>query len=102
LLAKTGVDAVILEQKSKEYVLARISVGVLEQGAAELIEEARAAGRLRKEGFVHDGTEIAFNCERAPRRVRPKATPTTVSKTADLRCAMFRLPVSIPAQVEPT
>jgi p-hydroxybenzoate 3-monooxygenase len=43
LLAKTGVDAVILEQKSEEYV---------EQGAAELIEEARAAGRLRKEGLV--------------------------------------------------
>jgi p-hydroxybenzoate 3-monooxygenase len=64
LLAKAGIDAVILEQKSKEYVLARIRAGVLEQGAAELIEEAGAAGRLRKEGLVHDGTEIAFNGER--------------------------------------
>lgn len=64
LLAKAGIDAVILEQKSKEYVLARIRAGVLEQGAAELIEEAGVAGRLRKEGLVHDGTEIAFNGER--------------------------------------
>jgi p-hydroxybenzoate 3-monooxygenase len=40
LLAKTGIDAVIPEQKSKEYVLAHIRAGVLEQGAAELIEEA--------------------------------------------------------------
>jgi p-hydroxybenzoate 3-monooxygenase len=64
LLAKAGIDAVILEQKSREYVLGRIRAGVLEQGAAELIEEAGAASRLRKEGLVHNGTEIAFDGER--------------------------------------
>jgi p-hydroxybenzoate 3-monooxygenase len=64
LLANAEIDAVILEQKSREYVLGRIRAGVLEQGAAELIEEAGAAGRLRKEGLVHNGTEIAFNGER--------------------------------------
>jgi p-hydroxybenzoate 3-monooxygenase len=64
LLANAGIDAVILEQRSREYVLGRIRAGVLEQGAAELIDQAGAAGRLRKEGLVHDGTEIASNGER--------------------------------------
>ena len=61
LLAKAGIDTVILEQKSKNYVLGRIRAGVLEQGAVDLIDEAGAGTRLRREGLVHEGTEIAFN-----------------------------------------
>ncbi len=64
LLARAGVDTVILEQKSQDYVLGRIRAGVLEQGAVTLIEEAGAAARLHREGLVHDGTEIAFNGSR--------------------------------------
>ena len=64
LLHKAGVDTIILEQKSKDYVLGRIRAGVLEQGAVALIEEAGAGVRMRHEGLVHDGTEIAFNGER--------------------------------------
>ena len=60
LLAKSGIDAVILEQKSRDYVLGRIRAGVLEQGAVGLIDEAGAGARMRREGLVHDGTEIAF------------------------------------------
>ena len=51
LLAKAGVDTVILEQKSKDYVLGRIRAGVLEQGAVALIEEAGAGARMRQEGL---------------------------------------------------
>ena len=61
LLHKAGVDTLILEQKSRSYVLGRIRAGVLEQGAAALIEEAGAGARMRQEGLVHDGTEIAFD-----------------------------------------
>jgi len=61
LLAKAGIDTVILEQKSKDYVLGRIRAGVLEQGAVDLIDEAGAGARLRREGLVHEGTGIAFN-----------------------------------------
>jgi p-hydroxybenzoate 3-monooxygenase len=64
LLAKSGIDAVILEQKSRDYVLGRIRAGVLEQGAVGLIDQAGAGARMHREGLVHDGTEIAFGGER--------------------------------------
>ncbi len=60
LLQRAGIDTLILEQKSQSYVLGRIRAGVLEQGAVDLIEEAGAGERMRREGLVHDGTEIAF------------------------------------------
>jgi len=60
LMAKAGIDTIILEQKSKDYVLGRIRAGVLEQGAVDLIDESGAGARLHREGLVHDGTEIAF------------------------------------------
>jgi len=60
LLHRAGIDSIILEQRSKEYVLGRIRAGVLEQGAVGLLEEAGCGGRMRQEGLVHDGTEIAF------------------------------------------
>ena len=61
LLARAGVETIILEQKSQDYVLGRIRAGVLEQGAVALIDEAGAGARLQREGLVHDGTEIAFD-----------------------------------------
>ena len=61
LLAKAGVGTVVLEQKSQDYVLGRIRAGVLEQGAVGLLEEAGAGERLRREGLIHDGTDILFN-----------------------------------------
>ena len=46
LLAKAGIETIILEQKSKDYVLGRIRAGVLEEGTVGLIEQAGAAARL--------------------------------------------------------
>jgi len=71
LLAKAGVETIVLEQKSKDYVLGRIRAGVLEQGAVGLIREAGAGARLDREGLVHDGTEILFQGNR--RRIDFKA-----------------------------
>jgi p-hydroxybenzoate 3-monooxygenase len=64
LLARAGVDNVILERHTADYVLGRIRAGVLEQGTVETIEAANVAGRLHREGLVHDGIEIAARGER--------------------------------------
>ena len=63
-LARAGIDAVILERHSPEYVLGRIRAGLLEQGTVETLEEAGVADRLHREGLVHHGNEISFGGER--------------------------------------
>ena len=50
----------ILEQKSQEYVLARVRAGVLEQGTVDLLEQAGVADRLHTEALLHDGLELCF------------------------------------------
>jgi hypothetical protein len=60
LLNKYGIDNIVIERKTREYVLARIRAGVLEQGTVNLLDEVRVASRLHSEGLVHDGVEIAF------------------------------------------
>jgi p-hydroxybenzoate 3-monooxygenase len=64
LLHRAGIDAVILERRSREYVLSRIRAGVLEQGTADLLAEAGVADRLKIEGLVHTGIELAFGDRR--------------------------------------
>jgi p-hydroxybenzoate 3-monooxygenase len=64
LLHRVGIDAVILERRSAEYVLGRIRAGVLEQGTVEVLEQAGVATRLRAEGLVHEGVEIGFKGRR--------------------------------------
>lgn len=60
LLLKQGIDTVILERRSREYVLARIRAGVLETGLTNLAEEAGVGVRMKTEGLVHDGTHLAY------------------------------------------
>ena len=60
LLHLAGVDAIILEQRSRNYVLGRIRAGVLEQGAVELLDRAGVGARLHAEGLVHGGIELCF------------------------------------------
>lgn len=64
LLHHAGVDAVILERQSPDYVLGRIRAGVLEQGTVELLEEAGVGTRCRAEGLRHGGIELAFDGRR--------------------------------------
>ncbi|GMV01688.1 MAG: 4-hydroxybenzoate 3-monooxygenase [Burkholderiaceae bacterium] len=64
LLHRAGIDALILERKSGEYVLGRIRAGVLEQGAVDLLDEAGVGQRLHAEGLVHGGIELCFDGER--------------------------------------
>ncbi|MGM0784438.1 MAG: 4-hydroxybenzoate 3-monooxygenase [Pseudomonadota bacterium] len=77
LLARQGIDNVILERRSGEYVLSRIRAGVLEQGMVDLLREAGVAERMDAEGMVHDGVELAFD----NRRVRVDLAGLTGGKT---------------------
>lgn len=61
LLHRKGIEAVVLERKTRDYVLGRIRAGVLETGLVRLMEEAGVADRLHREGYVHDGTQIAWD-----------------------------------------
>ncbi len=63
LLHQAGIDSIVIERKTKDYVLGRIRAGVLEQGLVRLMEEAGCADRLHAEGFVHDGTLISYGDE---------------------------------------
>jgi len=64
LLKVHGIESVILEARTRDYVEARIRAGVLEQGTVALLEEAGVAERLHREGLVHDGAEIAVGGRR--------------------------------------
>lgn len=58
LLYKAGIDTVILERQTPDYVLGRIRAGVLEQGTVDLLREAGVAERMDREGLVHEGVEL--------------------------------------------
>ncbi|MBT8169310.1 4-hydroxybenzoate 3-monooxygenase [Phaeobacter gallaeciensis] len=60
LLHRKGIDTVVLERKTKDYVLGRIRAGILEVGFVNLMREAGVADRMDKECFAHDGTVISF------------------------------------------
>ena len=60
LLYKAGIDAVVLEQRSQDYVLGRIRAGVLEQGTTDLLNEVGVGARLQREGLVHGGVALGF------------------------------------------
>ncbi|MCB8819884.1 4-hydroxybenzoate 3-monooxygenase [Microvirga rosea] len=61
LLEKEGIDTVILERRSQDYVLGRIRAGVLEQGSVGLLDKAGVGARMHAEGLVHDGVEFCFD-----------------------------------------
>lgn len=63
LLHRRGIESVVLERKTKDYVLGRIRAGVLEQGLVKLMEEAGCADRLHAEGIIHNGVSISYGDE---------------------------------------
>jgi len=64
LLERAGIDSVVLENRSRDYVEHRVRAGVLEQRTVELLTEAGVGGRLHDEGIVHHGIELQFDGER--------------------------------------
>jgi len=64
LLERAGIESVVLEDRTREYVEHRIRAGVLEQGTVDLLREAKVADRLDHEGIVHSGIHLQFDGER--------------------------------------
>jgi p-hydroxybenzoate 3-monooxygenase len=64
LLHRAGIEAVILERHTPEYVLARIRAGVLEQGTVDMLELAGCSKRVTAESLTHGGVEISANGRR--------------------------------------
>ena len=64
LLRRLGVDAVVLERRSRAYVEARIRAGVLEHGTVDLLRELGVGDRLDREALVHDRFELRVDGER--------------------------------------
>lgn len=60
LLARAGIETIILEHRSAEYVLSRIRAGVLERGLVDMLARVGAADRLWREGLIHTGIEMSF------------------------------------------
>ena len=67
LLWRAGIDNVVIEQRSREYVEARIRAGVIEQGTSDLLRSLGLGSRMDLEGFVHEGVTISN--ARAPFRI---------------------------------
>lgn len=61
LLDLAGIENVVLEQRSRDYVLGRIRAGVLEFGTVELLREAKVNARMDRQGLFHEGFYIAAN-----------------------------------------
>ncbi|HRW72091.1 4-hydroxybenzoate 3-monooxygenase [Ottowia sp.] len=64
LLHKAGIDAVIVERVTGDYVLGRIRAGILEQVCIDLMDEAGVGARMHKEGLIHGGIEMLFDGKR--------------------------------------
>ncbi len=60
LLHLEGIDSVVLERQTRDYVLGRIRAGVLEQGLADMLRQVEVGERMDAEGEVHEGFDIAF------------------------------------------
>jgi len=60
ILHRNGIDSIVLERQSRQYVLERIRAGVLEAGTVELLREVGLGARMDREGLPHDGSGIAW------------------------------------------
>ena len=78
LLHRAGIDNVIVERQTPDYILSRIRAGVLEQGTIDLLREAGVHERMDAEGLVHEGVELQV----AGKRIHVDLKTLTGGKTA--------------------
>lgn len=64
LLHLQGIDCIVLERRSPEYVLSRIRAGLLERVTVDLMHKAEAGDRMDREGLIYEGVGIAFGDQR--------------------------------------
>ena len=60
LLGRAGIESIVVEDRSREYVEHRVRAGVLEQSTVDLLNATGVGERMRREGLVHHGIEILF------------------------------------------
>src|SRR5690349_22353138 len=63
LLRQTGIEVVVLEARSREYVEGRVRAGVLEQNTVKLMHRLGIGARVAREGLVHAGTTLCVEGE---------------------------------------
>src|SRR5262249_978395 len=63
LLRRDGIESVVLENRTQQYVIERVRAGLLEQGTVDLLDELGLAGRLHREGLAHHGLSFRFHGE---------------------------------------
>ncbi|MFY0635075.1 MAG: 4-hydroxybenzoate 3-monooxygenase [Vannielia sp.] len=63
LLKTRGISSVVLERRTRDYVLGRIRAGVLEEGIVSLMREAGVSERLDREGIIHNGVSISYGSD---------------------------------------
>src|SRR6187549_4251415 len=61
LLHLAGIESVVLENRSRDYIESRIRAGLIEQWASDLLVEIGAGARMQREGMFHDGVHFAFD-----------------------------------------
>jgi len=64
LLHLRGIDSIVLETRSRQYIEERVRAGVLEQGTVDLLIESGVGGRLQEQGLRHRGIHLSFNGRR--------------------------------------
>jgi p-hydroxybenzoate 3-monooxygenase len=64
LLWLQGIESIVIETRSREYVESRVRAGVLEQGTVDILNEAGVGERMRRQGLVHHGIELSFRGRR--------------------------------------
>ena len=64
LLYKAGIDAVIIERQSPDYVLGRIRAGILEQTTVDMLHEAGVGAGVSTDGIVHHSIDLVFGGKR--------------------------------------
>ncbi|HEY7181735.1 MAG TPA: 4-hydroxybenzoate 3-monooxygenase [Blastocatellia bacterium] len=64
LLWLQGIESVVVETRSREYVESRVRAGVLEQGTVDILNNAGVGERMRRHGLVHHGIELSFRGRR--------------------------------------
>jgi p-hydroxybenzoate 3-monooxygenase len=63
LLRRAGIDSVVIETRSRDYIENRIRAGLLEQWATDMLISAGVGERLQREGLTHNGIHLCFNGE---------------------------------------
>src|SRR5215510_1658829 len=63
LLHLEGIESVVIENRSRQYVEERVRAGVLEQGTVDLLTEMGVGERMKREGLVHYGIELRFHAK---------------------------------------